>query len=344
MNPYIVDILAQPASLREAVQNFFPDRLNPLVDQLQDGIFDRIILSGMGSSYNAAYPTFVRLTNSVVPVSLINGSELLHTLTALAGPRTLLWLNSQSGRSAELVHLLQKFGPLPPAAMLACVNELASPVAETVDICFPIHAGKEATVSTKTYLNMLAINLLVAEYLMGGNLSVLKSEILAAADAMESYLATWDTEVTEMGKLFDENPDVTILGRGTSLAAVWNGSLIMKEAAKSAIEGMHAADFRHGPLELADPEFSALIFAGSPETSSLNHRLALEIIDYGGHVFWIDHSPDPDLITLLIPKTSDRTRPFVEILPLQMLTIVMSRLKKIEPGHFRNVGKITERE
>ena len=42
-----------------------------------------------------------------IPVMWVNAAELIHYLPGLIGPHSLLWLNSQSGRSAELVHLLK---------------------------------------------------------------------------------------------------------------------------------------------------------------------------------------------------------------------------------------------
>jgi glucosamine--fructose-6-phosphate aminotransferase (isomerizing) len=344
MNPYISDILSQPEALREAVTSFSIERLTPIVEPLHNGTFDRIIISGMGSSYNAAYPAYVRLSSLPVPVILVNSAELLHTLNASIGSRTLLWLNSQSGRSIELVNLIQYIEGRSPACLLACVNDLSSPMAQAADICTPIHAGDEATVSTKTYINMMAINLLAAEYFTGGNIDSLKVEMLSAADKMGNYLFDWQTQVNHLNDLLGELSSLLVLGRGTSLSAVWNGSLINKEAAKCAFEGMQAADFRHGPLELAIPGFAAMIFAGSPETKSLNHGLALEITEYGGRVFWVDHGPDSELPSILIPETSERTRPLVEILPLQMLTLVMAKRKGIQAGQFQHVGKVTTKE
>src|SRR5687768_18058535 len=107
MNPYIRDILAQPAALRDALKNYSLSALQDIHNRLQRGDFDRIILSGMGSSQYAAYPALIRLERQPVPVQLVNASELLHSLPGMIGPRSLLWLNSQSGRSAELEHLLE---------------------------------------------------------------------------------------------------------------------------------------------------------------------------------------------------------------------------------------------
>ena len=107
---------------------------------------------------------------------------------------------------------------------------------------------------------------------------------------------------------------------------------------------MHAADFRHGPLEIVSEGFAALIFAGAGQTSALNRDLAREIISYGGKAIWLDSVPDPEIPTTLLPETSELTRPLVEILPMQMLTLAMAKRKKIEAGTFRHVRKITERE
>jgi glucosamine--fructose-6-phosphate aminotransferase (isomerizing) len=262
----------------------------------------------------------------------------------MIGTRLLLWLNSQSGRSAELVHLLDRIKPAPPACTLTFVNDLSSPMAERADVRLPIHAGPEATVSTKTYINMLAVNLLAAIQLTYGDLDSAILEMHSAADATEAYLANWEARLQELDSLLGDFEQLFLIGRGSSMSAVWNGSLINKEAAKSAFEGIHAADFRHGPLELVAGGFAALILAGSAQTSALNRELAREIISYGGRVLWVDSSPDPEIPTLLLPVTSELTRPIVEILPMQMLTLVMAKRKGLQAGEFRHVSKVTSRE
>jgi glucosamine--fructose-6-phosphate aminotransferase (isomerizing) len=262
----------------------------------------------------------------------------------MIGRRCLLWLNSQSGRSAELVHLLERIEPAPPACLLTFVNDVSSPVGQRADVCIPIHAGEEATVSTKTYTNMLATNLLASIQLSGGDLGSAVGDIRAAADAMETYLADWQARVGELDSLLGDFTQLFLLGRGTSMSAVWNGSLINKEAAKSAFEGMHAADFRHGPLEIVSEGVAALVFAGPRQTSALNRDLAHEIVSYGGKAIWLDSVPDPVLPTILLPAAADLARPLVEILPMQMLTLVMANRKNLEAGTFRHVSKITDRE
>jgi glucosamine--fructose-6-phosphate aminotransferase (isomerizing) len=275
MNPYISDILSQPVALREAVEKFSPALLQAITKRIDMGNFDRIVITGMGASYNAAYPMYIELSRLPVPVMLVNAAELVHYMEGLIGTRTLLWVNSQSGRSAELLHLLGRIKSVSPACILACVNDETSPLATAADICLPIHAGPESTVSTKTYVNTLAVNLLAARQIAGQEIETGKRAMLAAATKIQAYLSDWQARVHELDSLLGDFETLLILGRGASMSAVWNGALINKEAAKFSLEGMNAAEFRHGPLELAVPGFCALIFAGSPATLALNRNLAM---------------------------------------------------------------------
>src|SRR5215208_6251972 len=270
MNPYMQDILSQPLTLRQALENFSTAELKKL--NLAD--FDRIILSGMGSSYNAAYPALIELSKQPIPVQLVNAAELLHSLSGMISTRSLLWLNSQSGRSAELVHLLERIRSAPPACLLTFVNDVSSPMAEQADLCIPIHAGEESTVSTKTYTNMLAANLLAGIQLISGDVEAAIREMRLASDAMESYLADWEARVQELDSLLGDFKQLYIIGRGSSMSAVWNGSLNNKEAAKCSFEGIHAADFRHGPMEVVESGFTALILAGTSSSVGMNRELA----------------------------------------------------------------------
>ncbi len=343
-NPYISDILSQPAALRQALDHYSADQLEPLRARLQHGDFNRIVLTGMGSSYNSAYPAWLNLLSLPIPAIHVNTAELLHYGKQLIDARTLLWINSQSGRSVEIVRLLETLKDRRPAFQLSMSNYLDSPMAQSADLALPIYAGDEATVSTKTYINTLAMLMLASTQLVGGDWQALLQSMRKAADAMEAYLAHWQEKVAELDALLGDVDQLLIMGRGASMGAVWNGSLINKEAAKCAFEGMNVSDFRHGPLELASPRLTILMLEGAPQTASLNRDLALEVRSFGGKVLWLGTQPDPDLTNLLLPSVVESARPLVEILPFQMLTIVMAQRTGFEPGKFRHITKVTMQE
>lgn len=344
MNPYISDILSQPDALRRAVCNFSPIRLQDIPARIEKGEIDRIVITGMGASYNAAYPAYQLLTGSPLPVTLVNAAELVHYLGGLITPRTMLWMNSQSGRSAELLHLLEQIKSNPPACTLTCVNDETSPMAVSGDILLPIHAGPENTVSTKTYINTMAVNIIAALQIMGEDIRPVKKEVLASADSLERFLESWEKKISELDTMLGDFEDLIVLGRGTSMSAVWNGSLINKEAAKYSLEGMNAAEFRHGPIELVHSGFIAMIFAGKSETEHLNRNLALDILHHGGRVIWMAQKMDSELPTIVLPETTELTHPFMEILPMQLLTVVLAEHKGMTAGQFRFISKVTTRE
>src|SRR5689334_1512030 len=100
-NPYILDILSQPEALQTAIERFDPSPLDPLAAAIQRGDFDRIVLSGMGGSLYASYPTWLTLAAAGLPAIWVDTAELIHHTPGLVASRTLLWLFSQSGKSAE---------------------------------------------------------------------------------------------------------------------------------------------------------------------------------------------------------------------------------------------------
>jgi glucosamine--fructose-6-phosphate aminotransferase (isomerizing) len=341
INPYISDILSQPAALRKALENYPAAQIEQVRDQLQQGKFSRIVLTGMGSSYNAAYPAWLKMLPGSTPIIHVNTAELLHYGQEMIDAKTLLWINSQSGRSIEIVRLLDNLKDRRPAFQLSMSNYLESPMAQRADLAVPIHAGDEATVSSKTFINMLTMLYLSSIQLTGGDWQTALDSMLQAADAMEAYLAEWQDKVNELDTKLGEVDQLLIVGRGASMGAVWNGALISKEASKCTFEGMNVADFRHGPLELASSRLTLLMLEGAPQTSRINRELAREVIGFGGNVLWLSTKPDPDLPGLLLPEVDEIARPLVEILPMQMLTLVMSQRHGIEPGKFRNIGKVT---
>jgi glutamine---fructose-6-phosphate transaminase (isomerizing) len=342
--PYISDILSQPAALREALNQYPADQIGQLAKRIQQGEFKRIVLTGMGSSNNGAYPAWLKLLSLSIPTIYVNTAELLHYGQDGIDSQTLLWINSQSGYSAEIVRLLEQLKSRRPAFQLSMCNDPESPLAKSADLNVSIYAGNEATVSTKTYLNMLAMLLLGALQLSGADWQKAHQSMLAACSVMEAYLADWQVKVKSLDYLLGEVDQMLLLGRGPSMAAVWNGSLIIKEASKCTFEGMNVADFRHGPMELASSKLTIMIFEGAAETVKLNHDLALEVLQHGGKVIWVAKQTDSVLPTMLLPQVDEVANPLIEILPIQLLTLVLADRNGIEAGKFRHIGKVTVHE
>jgi glucosamine--fructose-6-phosphate aminotransferase (isomerizing) len=337
--PYILDILDQPNSLKTALKQFDPASLAPLAAAIRNHEFDRILITGMGGSLYASYAAWLLLANAGLPALWVDTAELIHHTPALVTSKTLLWIFSQSGKSIEIMSAID-FGRIQkPAALIATVNDLESPLAKTAQIQIPICAGAEHTVSTRTYVNSLAVGQLAALALLGKDVEAARAELLQTASAIEAYLANWESRVQEIGKALGFPKRLAILGRGISLASAYTGALILGEASKFMATPYQAGEFRHGPLELATPDLTALIFAGPQETSDLNLRLLKDLRGYQVNAFWLGSEKNEWQIE--IPSVPSIGLPLMEIIPLQLLTIYFAEKIGVEPGHFFRTGKIT---
>ena len=77
------------------------------------------------------------------------------------------------------------------------------------------------------------------------------------------------------------------------------------------------------------PVLAFLSLPAPAVTSALNRQLALEIRKNGGRVIWRPtQNPDPDLETFLLPEVPEAFLGLVEILPLQLLTLIKAAEKK----------------
>ena len=344
-SPYVTDILNQPEALRNALQSYPAGSLAQAAKILAAGQFDRILITGMGASQMATIPAAEILSKTGLPVLWLDTADLLHYRMEQISPRTLLWVVSQSGYSIEIVRLLDAIDSRPPAYLLGTTNNMRSPLAAASLVTLPLSAGDEFTVSTKTYLSTLAVTQLAALELMGQSLDKPLAELRSAVDEVQAYLANLPQHVQELkdnlGQRFTRS---VLVGRGRSLAAVMNGSLILKEAAKVIIEGLSVALFRHGPLELADEDLTVLMLAGDSRTAEINRGLAQDVIRFGGQVYWIGSQPEETLTALRLPQVGELALPLLEILPLQLLTIALGELTGVQPGIFRNIGKVTQSE
>lgn len=344
-NPYLLDILSQPSALAGMLDTFDPARVAPLSAALQRGDFDRVVLTGMGGSLYACYPLWLGLAEAGVPAIWVDTAELIHHASGLAGPRTLLWLVSQSGRSAEIVSALDFERSGRPGGLLATVNDLESPLARAArsfggpSACVPIHAEVEQTVSTRTYTNTLAAGQLAALALLGRDVEPARSALRQTAALMQDYLSSWEERVQALGGQIGSPRRMAVLGRGVSMAAVYTGTLILGEAAKFLAAPYQAGEFRHGPLELAGPDLTVVLFAGPGQTRDLNRRLLHELRGYGVKALWVGDGEQEGQIDL--PEAPAIGLPLMEILPMQLLSIHLARQAGVEPGKFFRSGKVT---
>lgn len=340
-NLYLQDILSQPQALESALSRLDLSVLDELTRRLNAGDYDRIMMTGMGASLYGLYPAWLHLAEHGLPALWVDSAELLHHTLPLVTPRTLLWMASQSGRSAEIVRLvevLQGRGQ----TLLALVNDLGSPLAQAADLVLPIDVLDEGTVSTRTFINTLALAQLAALRLCGVDLSPHLEDLVFTVQGMTAYLQDWPAHLSEIDARIGMPEVLFFLGRGPSFASAQAVAQIQAEAAKFPAQALQTAEFRHGTIEIAGPSLTALIYAGPPAVQALNRRLLEDLLGYNARAFWLEAGRRGDEpFNLGMPATHGIGLPLAEILPGQLLSIHLALKNGWEPGTFQHIGKVT---
>jgi glucosamine--fructose-6-phosphate aminotransferase (isomerizing) len=307
------------------------------VEEIRLDSFDRIILTGMGASHHCALPTWRRLVASGHAAWWLSTSELLDS-PALITENSLLWITSQSGRSGEVVALLDETAGRRAKYTVGVTNDPASPLAEKSDLVVELCSGEEATVSSKSYLNSLAAHHLLVEKLMGVEENKSLHTVLAAADELSAWSAPLD-DIRAIAKhaLEFDAPRIALVGSGNQSASALLGALIIKEAAKLGAEGYVGGEFRHGPLEMAGPGLTAVLYTGRGENRNLL-QLGSELTNSGSKAVEVGAAHSNQIIT---ESSSELSQLMLETVFTQHLSVELARAQGFVPGEFRFGKKIT---
>jgi glucosamine--fructose-6-phosphate aminotransferase (isomerizing) len=335
---YLRDILAQPRALADTVSGLCGSAgLAEVAAEAAQGRFERIVLTGMGASYHALHPLHIQLVEHGFNAVAFETAELIHYFPTVLTPRTLLVAVSQSGRSVEILRLLDLTARRVPT--IAVTNTPGSDLATRADLTVPTRAGTESSVSCKTFVATLVALEWLGAALRGEDRRQVESTLREAAPAAEHYLATWQAKVSSLVDLLNGVRAVFLTGRGASLAAAGTGGLILKESAHFHAEGTTCSAFRHGPFEMIGRDVLVLVFAGDLKTAALNENLVRDVRDAGGKACLV--GPQSGVDAFRIPVAAPPIRPVLEMLPVQLMSLALAALAGIEPGKFERLTKVT---
>jgi glucosamine--fructose-6-phosphate aminotransferase (isomerizing) len=337
---YLQDLLNQPNALNRTIENLrVSAELNTLIAKIRGNEFFRIVLTGMGSSFHVLHPVTLDMIQQGYTAIMLETSELVHYQRSFFDSQTLIIAVSQSGRSAEIVRLLEVNER--HAAVLGITNTPDSLLARQADAAVLTSAGEEFSVSCKTYVStLLALKWLADRIANRGDASMAALE--GAASAVKSYLDRWEDHVVRLTEDLKNVQRLFFVGRGSSLAAAGTGALIVKESDHFHAEGMSSAALRHGPFEMLNPLILVAVFAGDSTTADLNRRLVRDIREHRANAELVSEGAANTAFRL--PAAPEAVLPILEILPAQMITLALAVLARREPGRFERASKVTTTE
>ena len=337
---YLHDLIDQPDAVARTIAGLADeDGLDRLQGALRNGRWRRVVLTGMGSSYWACRPLYLRLLKEGVTPAMVETGELIHYERDWLTPDTLVVAVSQSGRSVEIVRLLECARGR--SEIVGVTNTADSPLAAGSTATLLMRAGIESTVSCKTYLATLLALEWLGDLLCGTDRVPLLNQARAAVEPMRGYLCRWPVHVAQLRPAVEGVEHVFVVGRGTSVSAAGTGGLILKESTHYPAEGLSAASFRHGPFELLSDAVFVLVLEGDAGSAAFSRKLVADVREAGGRSALVSTEAEG---VFRIPECAERIRPLMEILPVEMLTLALAAIKGREPGRFERSAKVTEVE
>lgn len=338
---YLSDILEQPRVLQSVTESYQNHKVwQSLMEKGTGGHYRQVVLTGMGSSYYALFPTWLYLNQQGVPCIRIEASELVHYALEMLNEQTLLVIVSQSGESVEIRHLVEAIkGKL---TTVSITNERDNFLASHSSISLCTDAGSEVGVATKTYTGCLAILHLLARSLTGSLEPQDYVDLINVADQMATLLKNWSNWLEPAVEYLQSVSFLSLLGRGPAVSSAMTGALMLKEAARLNAVGLSGGQFRHGPMEAVSPEAGVILFAQG-RTWALSQRLAIDIASHGGHVVLVGQDT-PAVVNLSLPPVDEFLSPILEILAVQLLANQFAERAGIIPGQFRWSGKVIRAE
>lgn len=337
--PFEEDIQEQPAALRRLAEAGAPAGLAGL----DPDRWDRIVFTGMGSSHFASIPTWRAAAGHGRAAWRVDAGELLDSPELLT-PHTLVVATSQSGASGEVVQVLERLnaGTMTAGSVIGIAADEQSPLAQQADLFLPLHSGAEATVSTKSYLNTLAVHRRLAAVLAGGDVGAVEAEIVAAAEHVTAQLADDVDGQIASRALAAPRPRLAAVGKRDDAATALLTGLITKESAKVAIEGYVGGQFRHGPFELAGPGMTVFLYgAYAADGDDTTDRLAEDLVRTGADVVLIGDVEVDGATTIRTHGTTGLSRLATSAVVAELLAVDLARANGVEPGAFAFGSKVT---
>ena len=346
-DPFIAEIVGQPDAIRRAAAGL-RDRIDALRDVAEAARGRALVLTGMGASYDACYPLASALARAGRIAPMLDAAELLHFRTGALRGDVLVVAVSQSGSSAEIVRLAELLAER-NVPVVAVTNGTENPLAGLATHLFDTRAGEERGPSSMTFAASLVVLAAIGRAIAGDDAGEAADEVGVdaerAADALSALLADGSVG-DEVLSTIGERPTIVLLGRGPARAAAELGALTLKEAAGVLAESFEAAQFRHGPLELAGPDLAAVVFATEPETEALDRRIAGELAEAGGSVVLVSRRGDTvrGALGIRIGEVDRSLAAAVAVVPVQLLAHRLAILRGREPGTYVRATKVTSRE
>lgn len=300
--------------------------------------YDEIDIVACGSAYHAGLVgkyMIEKLCN--IKVNVCIASEYQYDKHFYKG-KTLVIAISQSGETADTKKCVNIANDM-DVDTLGIVNVKGSSIARICKHVIYTLAGPEiAVATTKAYLAQITTLILLA---VKNSKEKINTEDL---QKLPYYIETLiNKDYTSLANMLYIKDDIYFIGRGIDYALCMEGSLKLKEISYIHSEAYAAGELKHGTISLISEGTPVIVVATSDELYLKTISNAKEAKARGAYVILVT---DKEVINegvydelISIPKVTEELRPILTIIPLQLISYEVAKLKGNDIDKPKNLAK-----
>lgn len=300
--------------------------------------YDEIDIVACGSAYHAGLVgkyMIEKLCN--IKVNVCIASEYQYDKHFYRG-KTLVIAISQSGETADTKKCVNIANEM-KVDTLGIVNVKGSSIARICKHVIYTLAGPEiAVATTKAYLAQITTLILLA---VKNSKEKINTEDL---QKLPYYIETLiNKDYTSLANKLYTKDDIYFIGRGIDYALCMEGSLKLKEISYIHSEAYAAGELKHGTISLISEGTPVIVVATSDELYLKTISNAKEVKARGAYVILVT---DKEVINegvydelISIPKVTEELRPILTIIPLQLISYEVAKLRGNDIDKPKNLAK-----
>lgn len=263
---------------------------------------------------------------------------------------TLVILVSQSGETADTLAALE-IAKEKGCDTLGIINVLESSIARSSDIVLYTKAGSEIAVATTkaysaqiTLLSLIALNIACSKKLISEDeIKEILSEIKNLPIKIQSLLDKKDDYKEIAKKIYNKN-NIFFIGRDIDYALCMEGSLKLKEISYINSQAYAAGELKHGTISLIEENTPVVAIVTNESISEKTISNIKEVKSRGADVVLVTTeslNKESDFYNekIVIPNTHKLLQPLLTVIPLQLLSYEIAKLRNCNIDKPKNLAK-----
>ena len=343
------EINEQDTVIKNTLSPYIENGKESIISNLPDfSKYNKIDIVGCGSAYHTGIiGKYLIEEYGNIPVNVEIASEYRYKKLFL-DKKTLVIVISQSGETADTLASL-RIAKEHGCDTIGIVNVVGSSIAREVDHVIYINAGCEiAVATTKAYSLQLLILSLIAFKLGIQKNTISDNEI---NKILKDYKELPDKLRNEINKNYKDlakqiynKEDIFFIGRNIDYATALEGSLKLKEISYIHSETYAAGELKHGTISLIAPKTPVIAIVTEKKIAEKTISNIKEVKARGAYVVLIttnklDSESDYYDKKVVLQDTNKLIQPIINVIPLQLLSYEVAKLRNCDIDKPRNLAK-----